>query len=304
MKKGIVLNILGEATTYGPGSRSVILMKGCPLRCVWCNQVEARSVVPQISFDKDKCFNCFTCLTACKSGAHSVNNDQHCFNHEKCRADGYCVKACPYDAVSIKGKAMSADELMPTILEMSDTENSNRRNLTLSGGEPMQQFEFSKELLTLARQNGFHTCLDTSGYSSQSNFKEIAPLVDLFLFDYKETNPQRHLEFVGVKQHLILANLKLLVEHKKSVVLRCPIVPGYNDHEEHFEGIARIATQYDLPVTVLPYEKLDLHKIELYGIDTPMADIAAEHATVEQWLYLLKDKGCTVLEENMLPVKL
>lgn len=305
MRKGVVLDILEEVHNYGPGQRMVILMKGCPLRCVWCNQSEGRSIAPQLSFNKEKCQNCFTCLTACKNEVHLAKKEEHCINHEKCEADGYCVKSCPFDALELKGKTMTTEEVMQVILQKYYSETHDHKNLTLSGGEPMQQFEFSQELLYMAKEKGFHTCIDTSGYSSKSHFEKILPLVDLFLFDYKETNPQRHLEFIGVKQHLILANLQYLVQNKKSVVLRCPIVPGYNDHEEHFEGIAKLSDQYDLPVNVLPYEKLDVHKVQSLGLDAPMADVsAAQQATVEQWIHLLKTKGCMVLEENMNPFKL
>ena len=302
MKKGIILDMLVEADKYGPGLRLALLLKGCPLRCVWCNHAEARSMSQQLSFNKDNCQNCFSCLTACKNGAHQVTDDQHCINHDKCQVDGYCVQTCPFDALSLKGMAMTADEAMTIILENFYSEGFEHKNLTLSGGEPMQQFEFSKQILSLAREEGFNTCLDTSGYASKAHFEEILPSVDLFLFDYKETNPQRHLEFTGVKQHLILDNLQLLVKHNKSVVLRCPIIPGYNDHEEHFEGIARLSQQYELPVNILPYERLDPGKIKSFGIDNPMVDVmAAEEATLEQWSYILKKKGCLVLEENKLP---
>src|SRR5690606_10100771 len=146
-EEGIIFSIKHKSTGDGPGLRTTALLKGCPLRCVWCHNPESRSFKPQLVFDQDSCHNCFTCLTTCKNDAHYVEDERHCVDFEKCLADGYCVKSCPFGAVYMMGKAFTPD----TFIEMVEPEIDDLRKLgggiTISGGEPMSQFGFTLSVL-------------------------------------------------------------------------------------------------------------------------------------------------------------
>jgi pyruvate formate lyase activating enzyme len=295
-KEGLIFQIRHGSTHDGPGTRSVVMLKGCPLRCVWCHNPEARSIKPQLVFDHDKCQNCFTCLTSCRNEAHFATGDQHHVNFDNCMADGYCVKNCPFDAVAIMGRNLSIEEVFEAILPEVDNFKEVGGGVTLSGGEPMSQFGFALDFMQKAKELGLHTCLDTSGYTKTEHFEEISPYVDVFLYDYKETDPYRHQEFTGVNQQLIMKNLEYLVGSGNTVILRCPIVPGYNDTQSHFSGINEISRKFgSLEVQLLPFDNLAETKANQMGIALPMAEFnEATPEMYEHWVKTLKEMGCNI----------
>ncbi|MGK7394159.1 MAG: glycyl-radical enzyme activating protein [Candidatus Cyclobacteriaceae bacterium M3_2C_046] len=295
-EEGIVFDIQRHALNDGPGIRTTVFLKGCPLRCVWCHNPEAQSFKPQLSYSSNQCQNCFTCLTICKNQAHQVVNDQHCLDVEKCEADGYCVRNCPFEAVEIIGKSMTVDQVMEVVRKDQDYYIQSGGGVTLSGGEPMSQFAFTYHLLKSAKQENMHTCLDTSGYARPDQFEKILPFVDLFLFDYKETDPNRHHEFTGVNQQLILRNLDLIIKNKAKVRLRCPVVPGFNDSDQHLKGIALLSQKYQIPVDLMPFHNMAKGKAERLGLDSfVLPEIAAvKPEEEEKWLKLLKSYGCLI----------
>ena len=294
--KGTIFDIQRNALNDGPGIRTTVFMKGCPLRCVWCHNPEARSSKPQLSFSEADCQNCFTCITTCRNDVHQVINDEHYVNFDRCEADGYCVKNCPFNAVEVIGKNMSVEEVMEIVLKDIAFYDKSEGGLTISGGEPMSQFNFISELLKEAKENKIHTCLDTSGYAKPGKFEEILPLVDLFLFDYKETDPNRHHEFTGVNQQLILKNLDLLYQHKKEVLLRCPIIPGYNDSETHFQGIAHLSQKYNMNVEIMPFHNMANGKVQKYGLESVLPEIDnVSTEQLEHWIFKLNSLKCKVI---------
>jgi pyruvate formate lyase activating enzyme len=295
-EEGLIFKITHGSTHDGPGRRTVIMMKGCPMRCVWCHNPEARSFKPQLVFEQQNCHNCFTCLTTCRNEVHYAIDDKHHVNFNNCLADGHCVKNCPFDALYLVGRSFTIDEVLDIVVPQIKNDNSSDGGVTLSGGEPMSQFGFTLAFLKKAKELGIHTCLDTAGYTKTDHFKEVAPYVDIFLYDYKETDPYRHQEFTGVNQQLIMKNLDYLVSMGKNVILRCPIIPGYNDTPAHFQGIATTSKKYsDLKVEILPFDNLAETKAQEMGIELPMAEF--KEATPEmfgQWVKILKGLGCNV----------
>jgi len=167
--------------------------------------------------------------------------------------------------------------------------------LTITGGEPMLQAEFTQELLQAARAEGLHTCLDTSGWASQRAFEQVLPFVDLFLFDYKATDPVTHKKLTGVSNELILSNLDFLARQATSIRLRCPLIPGVNDSPEHLDGIARLRRSYPslVGIDLMAYHNVGNSKYERYGLENPLPDLkTTDEPTKQAWLETLHSMGC------------
>lgn len=287
MTKGTVFNIQKFSINDGPGIRTTVFMKGCPLRCLWCHNPESKHTYREIMYDAAKCAGCGKCFDVCEKKAHNVNDNLHILDRTLCKGCGECAEACVFGALEAVGKEMSAEEVIDEVLRDKIFYETSGGGMTLSGGEPMLQFDFTYELLTLAKREGLHTCMETCGYAPLEQYKKIAPLVDIFLFDYKETSPVLHKEFTGVDNSLILNNLFALDEMGAKTVLRCPIIPTCNDRDEHFLGIADVANELKniIEINVEPYHPLGESKTHLLGKDYPLTDIGfPKEETVKEWM--------------------
>jgi len=286
MKSGIVFNIQKFSVNDGPGIRTTVFLKGCPLKCIWCHNPESQSIEKEMLFSKSKCVSCMLCLKKCPRGAHSVFNGEHIFDREKCVACGECT-VCPTGALELAGEERTSDEIICEVLKDKVFYDNSGGGMTLSGGEPMFQFEFTRELLIKARENSIHTSLETCGFAPREHYLELLPYVDLFLFDYKETSPEKHREYTGVTNELILDNLKLISDNGGKIILRCPIIPGCNDRDEHFDGIADIAnrTRGVTEINVEPYHPLGAGKSEMLGREYQLSGLGfPDEALVEKWI--------------------
>lgn len=295
-KSGIVTDIQRFSLHDGPGIRTTVFVKGCPLNCKWCHNPETRSFKPQISFSADKCANCFSCIDVCPTNAHYIEDSLHQINFSLCDLSGKCVTICPNNALKIIGHDKSIDEIMEVVLSDKDYYINSGGGITISGGEPMSQFEFTKNLLKASKLNGIHTAMETCGYGPKNRFLEIADFVDVFLFDYKETNEEKHYEFTGVGRKIILERLRTLHNEDKKIILRCPIIPGVNDRDDHFEGIANLVKE--LPnlagVELMAYHDIGRDKAVEIGMNNNLSKV--ENATEEMkqsWLVKLKNYNCT-----------
>ena len=265
--KGTVFNIQRFSLFDGPGVRTVVFLKGCPLRCIWCHNPEGLEKAAQILYDPMKCIGCGECSDACERHLHIFRGGLHGYMRDGCAGCGKCSDVCCTGALSTAGKPMSADEVMDVVL----------RDLAVYGGEPLMQPDFAVELLSAAKEAGISTCIETSGFADPDKLAEAVKYTDLFLFDYKATGDEMHKRLCGVTQRRILDNLGLLCRLGASAVLRCPIVPGANDVAEHIAGIAATAKKYDCikEVQLEPYHRLGvskaekLYKTEIYDTDPP-----------------------------------
>ncbi len=239
---GNVFAIQRYCTHDGPGIRTTVFLKGCPLRCIWCHNPESQSFSSEISYREDVCLSCGSCVGICEAGCHRLENGKHILDRAKCFGCGKCVSVCPSSLETV-GKKMTVDEVMENVMRDRAFYGENG-GLTLSGGEPFAQSEFAIALLKKAKEEGITTCVETCGFCKPDVFSAALPYVDLFLYDYKETSPEKHSEYTGVDNSLILDNLSRLNEAGAKIVLRCPIIPGYNDTEAHFLGIAETAKNY------------------------------------------------------------
>ena len=229
-------------------------------------------------FYKSNCIGCGKCREVCP-------------NHlQSCDFCGRCELYCPADARKICGKEYTTDEVLKEIVKDKPFYENSGGGVTLSGGEPLAQYDFSLELLKKAKENGIHTAVETCGYAEKSKILEIAKYVDLFLFDCKETDPELHKKYTGVDNKIILDNLKALSDAGSKIILRCPIIPGFNDRAEHFKGISEIAGKLSgiEHIEVEPFHPLGESKYSALGRE--VADIPVPSGkTVDKWI---KQIGC------------
>lgn len=287
---GTVFNIQKFSINDGPGIRTTVFIKGCPLRCAWCHNPESNNTLPEIMYDERKCTSCARCAEACPYGCHTFENGKHIFNRENCILCGKCVNACYAEALEMAGKTMSAEEVIEEVMKDKSFYETSGGGITLSGGEPMMHFHFTNEVLSLAKERGLHTAIETCGFAPEHKYREVAKVTDLFLYDWKVTNSELHEEYTGVSNDLILSNLKMLNDIGAKIILRCPIIPTINDTDEHFKGIADIANSLEnvIEINIEPYHPLGESKNEKLGRESVISGIKMpENETVEEWIHKL-----------------
>jgi pyruvate formate lyase activating enzyme len=306
---GRVFDIQRFSIHDGPGIRTTVFLKGCPLRCLWCHNPEGMSPSQIISFLPEKCIGCGECVHACPHHAHrleAAGTDAsaltHVYDRKRCQTCGRCAQVCDTRALELVGSNMTVEEVMKEVRRDRAFYATSGGGLTICGGEPLAQIDFTVALLSAARDEGLHRCVETSGFASWGRFRTMLPLVDLFLFDFKETDPQRHTEFTGQSNEIIVQNLRALHNAGARIQLQCPIVPGYNDREDHFAGIAALARS--LPnlagVQLLPYHPLGKSKLERFGL-CPAVNLAKEplyQARFERGISVLLGQGVRVLNRS------
>ena len=240
---GLVFDIQKFSIHDGPGIRTTVFLKGCPLRCAWCHNPESKDTGIELSFLPDKCINCGYCFRVCPNGCHIMDGGRHVLLRDRCEVCGKCTEECYAQALELVGKEMTIDEVITEVLKDKPFYDTSGGGMTISGGEPLAQAGFTKALLKRAKDDGLHTCIETSGHGKTDHLRSMIPLIDIFLFDYKATDPGVHREFVGTGNTLILENLGLLNDAEVEIYLRCPMVPGINADEEHLSGIADSANR-------------------------------------------------------------
>lgn len=267
MITGLILSIERCSLHDGPGIRTTVFLKGCPLRCQWCHNPESQAHKPELYFVSERCVACGACVEACPAQCHTFEAGIHRIDRSACDACGACVRACPQGALEIKGERRSVDQVMAEVIKDRAFYDSSGGGLTISGGEPMAQPEFTLALLVAAQGAGIHTCVETSGFGPRQRLLDLLPHTDLFLFDWKQSDPDAHLQQVGAAQHRIHDNLHALSAAGARIRLRCPLVPGINDHAGHFQTIADLANQLQgiEAVEVLPYHPMGQAKRDRIG---------------------------------------
>ena len=264
--KGRLLDIKRMAVHDGPGIRTTIFLKGCPLRCRWCHNPESVSPKPEIGFFKKKCLGCGRCAKVCPAGAHVVRDGTHLLNRELCTACGKCVDACLAGALEYYGRETSAEEAVRAVLEDKTFYIQSGGGCTLSGGEPLSQAEFCAEVLSLLRAERVHCAIDTSGAVTWESFETVLPYTDMFLYDVKHTDDRLHREHTGSSNRRILGNLRRLSERGVPIEIRIPTIHGFNADEESMAAMGKLLSGLSniVGVRLLPYHLARL-KYETVG---------------------------------------
>lgn len=293
MEKGVIFNIQKFCINDGPGIRTTVFYKGCPLNCLWCHNPESKSVKPEIFFDSSKCLLCGKCMPVCPNGCHIFEENTHNFNRKNCVACGSCTDECLAEALESVGYESTVDEIIADVLKDKVFYDNSGGGMTVSGGEPMMQFEFTYSLLKRAKEEELHICMETCGYAATEKYLKIAELVDIFLFDFKATDPEKHKEFTGFDNKLILKNLKVLDEAGAKIILRCPIIPSLNDTPEHFKGIADTANSLKniLEINIEPYHPLGSGKSSKLGKEYPLENLTfPTDESVKEWISIIQNQ--------------
>ena len=236
---GIVFNIQKFSVNDGPGIRTAVFLKGCPLRCRWCSNPESQRTKIQILWDTKKCIRCHHCVTVCPAHAISFDNNDLRIDHDRCQSCGKCARECPARALVKEGQVKTVQQVLDVCLQDVPFYEESGGGVTLSGGEMLAQPEFAKAMYRALKEEGIHTCCETTGAASPALFREVVRDVDLLLFDVKHWDPQKHREYTGVTNELPYANMKYAISAGKDVLPRIPVIPGFNDSPEDAAKLAQ-----------------------------------------------------------------
>ncbi|NQW18629.1 MAG: glycyl-radical enzyme activating protein [Chloroflexi bacterium] len=300
---GRVFDIQRFSIHDGPGIRTTVFLKGCPLRCLWCHNPESIHPDPLLSFNLEKCISCGSCAEVCPNKAHVMGVERgHVFLRERCDAIGNCAEVCPSRALEMVGRDLTVDEVLDQALRDQLFYETSGGGITLSGGEPLLQIDFAEALLRGAKKAGVHTAVETAGHVTFARLARVAPYTDLFLFDVKDTDDAQHRKNTGVPIKRIQENLSALHETGASILVRLPIIPGLNDRQDHFEEMARIIRPMSglLGVEVMPYHSLGIGKRQRLGLESNNgADpVPPDQETVVGWVKSLRKLGVHVINES------
>jgi len=275
MKTGIIFDIKRYAIHDGPGIRTTVFFKGCPLTCPWCHNPEGIDRSPRVVYRKSKCIHCLECIDACPEKALTPGPEGIITDEALCDHCGACVDVCPAGARERVGKTETVASLMEVIRKDVPFFDTSGGGVTFSGGEPLMQAEFLLEMLKACGKEDIHRALDTTGYTDPETLKSVARHTDLFLFDLKFMDPKKHRHYTGVSNEQILKNLETLARLGSRVFIRIPLIPGINDDEDNIN--TTVSFLGHLPsiesVHILPYHDFQKSKYDTFSMNYKARDV-------------------------------
>jgi pyruvate formate lyase activating enzyme len=302
-KKALIFDIRRYTVHDGPGIRTTVFFKGCPLKCLWCQNPESIDIKPEIIFYEQKCIQCGRCQMTCPIPGRGFQ-----IFKASCLRCGRCSDVCMTGARKLAGHCFSPDELYSTIIKDALFYKNSGGGVTLSGGEPLLQADFICDFAALCKRENIHIAIDTCGYAPWGNYKKILPYVDLFLYDVKVTDPSLHMQYTGKDNHLILDNLIRLANAKKDIIVRVPLIPSYTDTIGNICGIAKFIVENlngrIQKVELLPYNILAGSKYSQSSIytDGGYGDYQLEGVPPQEKQYL--EQLVEVFQNAGIPVSL
>lgn len=274
MTTGTVFNIQRYSIHDGPGIRTTVFLKGCPLNCWWCQNPESQLSGQEMIFWGDRCIGCGACATICPSDAIQIKNGIPVTEKEKCILCGKCIEKCPALAREMIGKKLTTEEIIKEIEKDLVFYEESGGGVTFSGGEPLKQSEFLESLLNGCQEKKIHTAVDTSGYISWEILNKISSKVDLVLYDLKIMDNERHKKYTGVSNEIILENLKKLSSIHNNIFVRFPVIPGVNDDYQNIRETGEFLSSLKIAqVDLLPYHYIGIDKYRRLGMTYKLADI-------------------------------
>jgi pyruvate formate lyase activating enzyme len=283
---GIVFNIQRFSIHDGPGIRTTVFLKGCSLRCFWCHNPEGISPKPQIQFFPERCIGDEECARICPEGAHVFTEDKHIYYRDLCQTCGECVEVCYANAIELTGKRMTVKEVVDEVLRDRSFYETSKGGVTLSGGDPLVQGDFSLQILQMSKGEGLHTAIETAANCRWNHLAPLLEFTDLVMMDLKHMDDEKHRQATGVSNKNILSNARSLIEAGKPVIFRTPVVPGVNDAPADISAIAAFvgelvdlwqAGSYDPSCTpaleLLPFHRLAGNKYASLGLDYRVRDL-------------------------------
>lgn len=293
---GTIFAIKRYALHDGPNIRTTVFFKGCPLSCWWCHNPEGIEAHSRLIWDQGRCIGCRTCVEQCVHGGLMAAAEGLDWREEDCGGCGSCVDHCPALALEWTGRAVSAAEVMATIVQDIPFFDRSGGGVTFSGGEPLQQPDFLHELLVACGRLGLHRTVDTSGYAPRKVLMDLLEEIDLFLYDLKLLDRDRHRLYTGVSNRVILDNLHLLVERNCAVQIRLPLIPGINDDSANLVATAALLTELGLTsLDLLPFHRSAAAKYRKLHLPYKGTDLTpGPPQAVDQAKQILEDSGLSV----------
>lgn len=295
MFSGNIVKIQRFSIQDGPGIRTTVFLKGCRLRCRWCSNPESQNPYPELMYNSLKCVkNCQECLHVCQYIRKSKGNETIEIDRSRCTNCGKCAEVCYAKALSMVGESISTEKLIREVVRDVHFYQNSGGGITLSGGEPLYQFDFVSEILRGCKEKDLHIAVDTSGYSKWEKLREIAKYADLLLYDIKCMNNMVHKEFTGVGNKLILDNALKLSKENIPMIIRVPVIPGINNTKKEIEQLVRFVTSLNsvLRVELLPYHRLGVAKYKALGREYLMIDLTPPNKDcIDEISSLLKSTG-------------
>ena len=291
--KGNIFNIQKFSIHDGPGIRTTVFFKGCPLRCKWCANPESQSDRFHIIHDEKSCLKCGGCAWVCRQKCWSFENGAVSFNADNCIGCQSCVRSCPARAIKVEGEMTDSDRVVELCMQDAEFYEESGGGVTFSGGECMAQPDFCRELAMKLKAKGIHLAAETTGCIARDTFRSLAPLFDLLLFDVKHYDGEKHREGTGVDNALILENLRRAHENGINILPRIPVIPDFNNSLSDAAGIAELLSDIGLKrAQLLPFHQMGERKYGLLGRDYALKDVPALHREeLEDYRKVFLDRG-------------